>query len=432
MTALRIISSSDLGATVVPLPASFGEYGTCAGIERMVEASESPTLWFDVGDLVVGSPATPLLGERPWSEVAGLPIAAAAAGNHEFDDGVEALHAVQLGFPLLCANADAGLPATALVDSEAGPVGVVGLTHPQIHRSSRGPRPADEWRVGELARTLRADGSRWVVALLHDGVEWWPAGAGTTTSSERLEALVRPWAADVDLILAGHNFGAWTGTLAGTPAGQPYLFASSVIVAELGDDGVTVRGVERVEPLRPPRRTPAVAAIEDAAARVVGESAHTWLARTGAERYLPDLLARALRDATGADAGLAPPSMHGTQPPIDGSVGALRAGPVTELDLARMLPSPEYDPVVVELRPGELAAARAAHDRAADPANRAADGIWWNWCRMPAGISAGDGEPRTLAVLPGVTAMLSDWLGRDVDGTPAGVTAHSALLKAAR
>jgi hypothetical protein len=131
-------------------------------------------------------------------------------------------------------------------------------------------------------------------------------------------------------------------------------------------------------------------------------------------------------------AGRREPGMHGTQPPIDGSVGALRAGPVTELDLARMLPSPEYDPVVVELRPGELAAARAAHDRAADPANRAADGIWWNWCRMPAGISAGDGEPRTLAVLPGVTAMLSDWLGRDVDGTPAGVTAHSALLKAAR
>jgi hypothetical protein len=40
---------------------------------------------------VVGTPAYPLLGERPWSEVADLPIAAAAVGNHEFDDGVDAL-----------------------------------------------------------------------------------------------------------------------------------------------------------------------------------------------------------------------------------------------------------------------------------------------------------------------------------------------------
>jgi hypothetical protein len=47
-----------------------------------------------------------------------------------------------------------------------------------------------------------------------------------------------------------------------------------------------------------------VAAIEAAAADVVGESAEAWLLRPGAERYLPDLLARALRDATGADAAL--------------------------------------------------------------------------------------------------------------------------------
>src|SRR5215217_3433891 len=91
MAELRIISSSDLGATVVPLPASFGAFGTCAGIESMLEASQVPAVWFDVGDLVVGSPATPLLGERPWREVADLPIAAAAVGNHEFDDGLGAL-----------------------------------------------------------------------------------------------------------------------------------------------------------------------------------------------------------------------------------------------------------------------------------------------------------------------------------------------------
>jgi hypothetical protein len=29
MSELRILASSDLDASVVPLPASFGEYGTC-------------------------------------------------------------------------------------------------------------------------------------------------------------------------------------------------------------------------------------------------------------------------------------------------------------------------------------------------------------------------------------------------------------------
>src|SRR3954454_13886854 len=124
MTALRILASSDLGATVVPLPASFGEYGTCAGIVDMVERSGVPTVWLDVGDLVVGSPAHPLTGRPPWDEVANLPIAAAAAGNHEFDDGPDALLAVapSLRFGLLCANADAGLPGTGLIDTAAGAV----------------------------------------------------------------------------------------------------------------------------------------------------------------------------------------------------------------------------------------------------------------------------------------------------------------------
>jgi 2',3'-cyclic-nucleotide 2'-phosphodiesterase (5'-nucleotidase family) len=432
---MRILATSDLGATVVPLPASSGEYGTCAGIAERLERERAaqPTVWLDAGDLLVGSPAHSLLGARPWDEVAELPIAAAAAGNHEFDDGLDALLAAapSLGYPLLCANIDVGLPATALLDTEAGPLGVIGLTHPQIHLSSRGPGPADDWRVSDLARDLRRDGARWVAVLLHEGVEWWPSDNGIATRCDRLDALVRPWAADVDVILGGHNFGAWTGTLGGTPAGEPYLFGSSVLVVDLADD-VVVRGVQRVDPVRPQRRTAAVAAIEDAAAEVVGESAHQWLARTGAERYLPDLLARALRDATGADAALVPPGVIGTQPPFDGAVGALRAGPVTRLDLVRLLPSPEYDPIVVELEPGELRAAVDAHDRAADPGRRETDGIWWNWCRMPAGVSAGDREPRTLAVVPFVTRMLSEWLGRDVEGASAGSSAHAALLRVVR
>src|SRR5215218_8622943 len=198
-TALRVLATSDLGANTVPLRTSYGESGTCAGVVSLLEAERErqPTIWLEVGDLVVGSPAYPLLGERPWEEVADLPIAAAAVGNHEFDDGADALlvSVPRLSFPLLCANADIGLPGSALIETASGPVGVIGLTHPASDRFSQAPRIAD-WhdRVSELARDLRRHGARWVIALLHDGVEWWPSDESPpiATRSERLEAVARP------------------------------------------------------------------------------------------------------------------------------------------------------------------------------------------------------------------------------------------------
>jgi 2',3'-cyclic-nucleotide 2'-phosphodiesterase (5'-nucleotidase family) len=157
---LRLLVTSDLGAATVPLRTSYGASGTIAGVVELLERSREkrPTVWLELGDLVVGHPSYPLLGERPWADVADLPIAAAAAGNHDFDDGLDALQGVvpRLRYPLLAANVDAGLPATALLDTAAGPLGVVGLTHPQVDRlSPSAPRPF-EADVGELARGARS------------------------------------------------------------------------------------------------------------------------------------------------------------------------------------------------------------------------------------------------------------------------------------
>ena len=136
-----------------------------------------------------------LLDERPWSEMAGLPIAATAAGNHDFDDGVDALldGAGPLPYPMLCANVDVGLPPTALLDTPAGPLGVIGLAHPDGHRftaGAAGRRRLAASGSSTLAQELRRDGARWVVALLHDGVTWWPPAESIATRSERLDALV--------------------------------------------------------------------------------------------------------------------------------------------------------------------------------------------------------------------------------------------------
>jgi 2',3'-cyclic-nucleotide 2'-phosphodiesterase (5'-nucleotidase family) len=66
---------------------------------------------------------------------------ATVAGNHDFDDGVGALlaGAQSLPYPMLCAaNVDVGLPATALLDTPVGPLGVIGLAHPDGHRGAAG------------------------------------------------------------------------------------------------------------------------------------------------------------------------------------------------------------------------------------------------------------------------------------------------------
>ena len=338
MTALRILSTSDLGAATVPLPTSHGDAGTCDGIVERLEAERErqPTIWLDCGDLVVGHPSYPVLEERPWADVADLPIAAAAVGNHEFDDGMEAFRraAGTVNFPLLCANVDVGLPPSAIVPTPAGGVGVIGLTHPG---------------------------------------------------------------------------------------------ATSMVVADLGDDGAVVRGVERVPPVRPTRATAATEVLDAAAGHIVGELDDRWLIRTGAANYLPDLYAEAFRRATGADAGVAVPNFHGTQAPLDGAIGSLGPGPVTELDLLRPFAALDYDLTVAALRPGELQAAAATQWASADPRNTAADVLHWNWCRMPVGISDPTGRATTAAVIPAVVPCLSEWLGREVEAEPTTFSARDAV-----
>jgi 2',3'-cyclic-nucleotide 2'-phosphodiesterase (5'-nucleotidase family) len=440
-TALRILATTDLAADLIPRRVSWGEGGTCAGVVELLERERErqPTVWLDAGDLTVG-PAAPLLGERPWDDIAELPIDAAAAGNHEFDDGVPALLEAARGlpFPLLCANVDVGLPGTAMVESGAGPLGVIGLTHPHVHRLTQAPPPAEDWagRVGPLARELRDRGARWVVAVLHDGVDWWPnleaGGPPTRARAERLADVAEPWAGAVELIVGGHVPDGWAGELAGTPAGHAHVFADSVLVVDLpGRDGAraVVRGWFRVPAARPRRATPATDALDAAAANVLGESRQTWLSLTGAERYLPDLIAVALREAGGADAGMVLAAQHLAQGSLDGVTAVLRAGPVTELDLMWLFGVVDDRPAVVELRPGELAAAVARHDAIADPAARDADRVWWNWSRMRAGVGVGDGEPGTVAVMPWVVPRLAELLGRDLVSEPASGGARAALLR---
>ncbi|SHN46964.1 metallophosphoesterase [Cryptosporangium aurantiacum] len=438
-TKLRILATTDLGAAFVPVPTSVGPAGTCDGVAALLAAERArlPTVWLDAGDLAVG-PVQALLGRRPWAELGALPLSAAAAGNHEFDDGVEALRSAAglLGFPLLCADVDVGLPGAALIHTDAGPLGVVGLTHPATHRFAPAPPPVTDRaaRVRDHAARLRAEGAERVVVLLHDGADWWPSGtASTSARTTRLARTTAPWASDVDLILGGHTPGGWTGTLSGTPAGHAPIFASTVLVVDVPDvpRKVVLRGVHPVPAVRPDRN-PAVETLDAADDDVVGESRHTWLSRTGAPHYLPDLIAAGFRAATGADAGLVLASQHTTQGAVDGTVAALPAGPVTTLDLYRLFGTPDDRLAVLRLRRGELPRLRRALADIADPRSVHADDVWWNWCRMPNAIDADSDDARTVAVLPNVVDRIGDVLGRDVESELADVGARRSLLDVLR
>lgn len=106
----------------------------------------------------------------------------------------------------------------------------------------------------------------------------------------------------------------------------------------------------------------------------------------------------------------------------------LPAGPVTQLDLARLFPSDDYGPVVAELRPGEWDRLVAHHAAVADPSNAATDGLWWNWCRMPAGTSTTTRDPASVAMVAGNVPLVSAWLERELVAEPSPVPAREALV----
>ena len=79
--------------------------------------------------------------------------------------------------------------------------------------------------------------------------------------------------------------------------------------------------------------------LQEASSRVLGELAEPLISRSGGPAPLADFFRRALRDATGVRA--ASVDMLASQPPVDGVLSYLPAGPVTEADVLRLYPWPD-------------------------------------------------------------------------------------------
>ena len=422
---VRVVVTHDCCYSYLPSPTSFGSLPGGEGLKRTVDGlrEEGPAVWADAGDCAApGALATLSGGTAGFEAAADLGIDVGAVGNHEFDWGVEHLRsqAPKTGFPLLCANSpETGLPATAVIPTEAGDVGFVGLTcpHPEAYASAPPLDPDLAGLVVRHAGELRASGAEWVVALIHDGVDWSIGSRGYVADPGRFAASCRPWAWSVDAIVGTHTLGRWIGRVEGTPVVQPWPLGAEFGVVELAR-GEKARAYG-ITPETGRRWTGAGSELLDAASStVLGTLEDPLYARSGGPSPLTNFFARALREATGADAAAV--DMVGTQPPVDGVLAYLPAGPVTEADLVRVYPWPETT-VAGELGGEEVRA--VARYVWPDP--------WAAWGVDAAELA--DGGSSVLAVIEGdATDHVERVLGRRVRWQRTGIGLREAVRQALR
>ena len=417
---LRVVATHDFCCAYPPSPTSYGSLPGGEGLKNTVDAlkAQGPTVRADAGDFAApGALATLSGGKAGFAAAADLGIDVGVVGNHEFEWGVEHLrtHAPETGFPLLCANApEAGLPPTAVVETDGGVVGFVGLTCPDPGVYVSAPNLDPDLASVAIGHTeeLRASGVEWVVALLHDGVDWRFGARGYEPYPERFSEVCRPWAHAVDAIFASHTLGRWIGRVEGTPVVQPWPFGAELGVVEL----------ERGDKPRAYCITPETGGrwdgagselLERASTRVLGELVESLSSRSGGPAPLADFFARALREATGAHAAAV--DMLASQAPVDGVLSYLPAGPVTEADVLRLYPWPDAT-VAGEVDEEEL--------------RKVAQASWpWPWSVW--GFDAVGRSNRgtaTLAVLEGdAVAHVESVLGRPVGWRRTGVGLREAV-----
>ncbi|MDV6270810.1 metallophosphoesterase [Rhodococcus globerulus] len=422
-TRVRIIATNDLLGTITPLPTSTGLSGSVDGVDALVrsERAEGPTLWLDSGDLT-GGPLWSLTGRRSWDIFSDLTIDAMAVGNHELDEGQGPFRTghAKLPFPLLCADVpQLGLASSALLATQGGAIGVIGLTHPAIDHFAAAPQPQDAAHAVQCeTHNLRRAGAKWIIALQHDGVDWWPQGGSIAARPDRWARSIAPWVQSVDIVLGGHTLAAWSGQVGDTTLGQADPFAVSALVVDLLDDGPHVRGfvyiADDVEVS--PIRQEAADLLVRAGTQIIGHTdvSLTTAPRRPGERSLTRTVAEAVRVEVETEAALLMPNAFFTQAPIDGAIAQLGPGPVSRLDIHRLFPFPDDELTVIELVDDEFERVVAAHDHTTSPANRSGDADWWNWNRTPAGWSTTRKHPRTVAIAKFSLPLIEQWIARDL------------------
>jgi 2',3'-cyclic-nucleotide 2'-phosphodiesterase (5'-nucleotidase family) len=466
---LRILATNDFLGSLAPHPTSYGRLPGGHALQQTVARLREgqPTIWADAGDFSQGGPlSTASGGVHNFTAAGQLGIDVATVGNHEFDWGLAHLaeHRHYLPFPLICANLDIGLAPTALLDTPAGPVGFVGLTHPQLSAftpftpppppSSAGGAPAHSADttpivperadlaklVPEHAERLRAQGAVAVVVLIHFGVNWSvaPDGSHQPDPTPVLD-LCSPFQHAVDAIVLGHTLGRWAGVIDGVPYAQPWAFGAELGVIDLdlqsGNHSVELATVDGE-----PRRWEGAghSAIDQARETVVGHLNTPLRIDFANDISLAHFAAAALRAASHADGAVVPVvGMH--QPAIEGVMYEWPAGAVSEADLSRFWPWTEDRSLLAEVSAAELETIltfTAPEPWLAWGTSIAPDLVGATTAADATSTTAGPSASRTLAVprdyVDWATVQIAQLLGRELSWQALEVRLRDALRTALR
>lgn len=342
----RLLCTNDFAGSWDPAPTSNGRLPGGRALRDEVDRlrEETTALWIDAGDLVAGGAlGVADRGATAWRAAATLGIDIAVPGNHEFDWGLARFKELvqTAGIMYLCANAKLDLPATRIVDTPAGTVGLIGATCPQMDNlcadfADVGLSPLNEVIV-DSARTLRRDGADFVVAIVHDGA------AGTDMS------FLGDWYHAVDVVVGGHTLWRCMGRHGETAVCQPAAYGSEIGVVEFRRGrrpevwGVAVEPGGRWN-------GPGVDQLARAREDVVTTATRSLTSVLNAPSTMLDTLAASLAAVSSADAALV--SLWDcwvTQPIDDGVVSYLPAGTMTRADLLRYSPHAHEPIATLEL-----------------------------------------------------------------------------------
>lgn len=353
MNQLRILATNDfLGAFAAPSSTLAVLPGAPPGGEALRRAAHDlraghASLWIDAGDWSQGGPIAAELGLPGVARAAAdLGIDLAALGNHECDWGVGACGTMLTAppFPILGANVgpELPLPGQAIIETSAGPIGCLALTTPDLATYAEGVGAlTDETAFARLAAAraeMRCVGVRAVILVVHEGVDWEVPvpSKGPRAKPGSFAHWLGRFTEGVDLVIAGHSIGRWVGRLSGVPVLQPWVCGHEIGLADMDLATGYVNLSSCVPNIGQEWCGSHAEIIKTYSAVRVGYVDRSHAAIPGQDNSLGAFIASAVTAATSVEMSLL--LSHISKAPVDGSYATLPAGPVSQADVARLLP----------------------------------------------------------------------------------------------
>jgi 5'-nucleotidase len=253
LTRLTILHTNDVHSRIDPFPANDPKYPNMGGVARRsaiirkIRDAEKNVLLLDAGDIFQGTPYFNMYGGKPELQLMSkMGYDAATIGNHDFDNGIEALteRIPDMNFPFL--NVNYNFKDTPLQDKvlpyriyrkgriKAGVFGIGieldGLVDKKLYGNTRYEDPIlHSERISAILRNdYRCD---LVICLSHLGYRYDEAKISD-------EVLARE-SSNIDLILGGH-----THTFLDAPVSYKNKNGKEILVAQVGWAGIRLGRID--------------------------------------------------------------------------------------------------------------------------------------------------------------------------------------------